>query len=466
MADCDLKQVESVLSKLEGWYTTWYTYNHKGSFGVGGLIATFWNSSWYASIPHILNVVGVIRGLCYRANDREGDQALRRAGNLVEFLLRCQDPTTGLFTAGWGDIPYKKTGLIHQTMAVASLWDYFKVSGENEVREAAEKAESALRCCISWNVINQVLRYVDTVDSKAEALGGLLEVDKKRAMLLGRSIIELQFKTGDTKGAFPQSLAGEDVIAPYQGKCLMPLIKMWWLSGDDVYMDAALLLAKFIEEKLLVEVGNGYLLGGFFLPKGASLSFWRKLYNLRRLLPFTERPIRVRRKSAITNWYYSKYPIWIARSADTALGYYMLWEATQVEKWLNISMDITRAIISYQTPVGGIRNTLGFFGYITKDERPVWQDVAPITRWNAYVIQLLHYLLRGRAVRQPKFIKNERDEMPLANNLKYVEDRHSVSVNKDTGEIIWKIEKRKRWGRPRIPISHWDEGNCQREKLI
>jgi len=466
MKKIEYKVLEKSLQRLEGWYSTWFTNNDNGRSGVGGLIATLWGSSWYACIPHILNTVGVIRGLCYRANDENGEHAVNRASNLIEFLLRCQDPTTGTFLAGWGDIPFKKTGLIHQTFAVTTLLSFFKVTQNAEVRECAERATKILDKCDSWNVINQVLRHLETIILMCESLE--LPKDNKHKKYLekkGKWILSLQFKDGEMKGAFPQALSGETVFSCYQGKCLIPLVNLGTFLSDDAYIDSAIRLGKFIKQKLLNRTDQGLLLNYCFEPSGDNLKLWRKLYKLRRLLPFSEKWLRKGRISAIHTWRFSEYPVWIARSADTALGFYKLYEVTNDSQWLEISLNITNAILLYQTPIGGIRNTLGFFG-IYENENLVWQDVAPITRWNAYVIELLHYLLKGRKVLMPiRPSEDIIDRVNLKDNQIYEETVSTVSLKDNNNRILWTVNKKFRWGRPRIPYMKWDEGDCQRGNL-
>jgi len=466
MKRIEYEKLEKSLQRLEGWYSTWFTNNDNGRSGVGGLIATLWGSSWYACIPHIMNIVGVIRGLCYRANDKNGEHAVNRASNLIEFLLRCQDPTTGIFSAGWGDIPFKKTGLIHQTSAVAALWSFFKVTQDPEVRECAEKATKRLDKCDSWNVINQVLRHLETIILMCESLD-LSKNNRYKKYLeeKGKWILSLQFKDREIKGAFPQALSGETVFSCYQGKCLKPLISLGTFLGDDAYIDSAIRLGEFIKQKLLVRTDQGLLLNYGFEPSGSNLKLWRKIYKLRRVLPFIEKWVKKARIRAIDTWQFSQYPMWIARSADTALGFYKLYEVTNDSQWLGISLDMINAILSYQTPLGGIRNTLGFWG-IYENDNLVWQDVAPITRWNAYVIELLHYLLKGRKVLMPiRPSEDLKDRVRLMGNQIYEETVLRVSLRDSNNRILWTVNKKSRWGRPRIPYMKWDEGDCKRGNL-
>lgn len=467
MQQLEYEVLEKSLSRLEGWYSTWFTNNDDGKSGVGGLIATLWGSSWYACVPHILNVVGTIRGLCYRFDDENGDRALNRAAKLIEFLLKCQDPTTGFFTAGWGDIPYKKTGLIHQTFAIAALWSFFKVTQDTEVRKCAERATKILDKCISWNVINQVLRNLETIIIMCESLD--LSKNNEHKKYLGKKgkwILSLQFKDGEMKGAFPQALSDETVFSCYQGKCLIPLVSLGTFLSDDTYIDSAIRLGKFIKQKLLIRTDQGLLLNYGFEPSGNNLKLWRKLYKMRRLFAFTEKWLRKGRLSAIDTWRFSKYPVWIARSADTALGFYKLYEVTNDSEWYNISLNIIKAILAHQTPLGGIRDTQGFFGKF-ENNNLVWQDVAPITRWNAYVIQLLHYLLRGKKVCAPIMpSENSVDKVLLSNNQIYEETTSTVSLKDGNNRILWTVNKSSRWGRPRIPYMEWDEGDCQRGMLF
>lgn len=452
--------LEEVLGKLEGWYESWHIRNSDGSEGVGGLVATLWNSSWYTCLPHVLNVTAVVRGLCHRAGDKSGQTTMQRAAALVKFLMNSQDPVSGYFVPAWGDIPYRSTGLIHQTMAAAALWDFYGVAGDEDVKQAATKAYKVLDKCAGWNVVNQVLRHLETTILMLQVLDESDDEKSRRYLQdTGKRILSLQFHEGKMKGAYPQGWACDNIYSCYQGKCLSPLINIGQFLGQEIYIASAIELADFIERELLVETEFGPLLGYGFNPAGVHTRKWQKAYKLRKVFSFTEKILRHQRILSIDDWQYYKYPVWVARSADTAFGLFLLYEATEDKRWLSLAVRMTHAIVAFQTPLGGIRNTMGFFG---GEKNTVWQDIASVTRWNAYVIHLFHYLLKGRKVKGPcKPASDSLDEVILKDGKIYVETMSEVFLKDHQNTLFWKVRKGHHWGRPRIPYKDWDEGACQ-----
>jgi len=461
------KKFQEALRKLEGWYDTWHVnYSHNVK-GVGGLVATLWNSSWYACMPHVLNVSPVIRGLCWRAHDSNGGFALERAIPLVRFLISVQDPQSGHFIPAWGDIPYKSTGMIHQTMATAALWEYYGVSRDEEALSAAQRSTDAIHNCCDSNVINQLLRHMETLILRLNVLGR--PDDKKEVdyiKRIGSDVLSVQFADKQIKGSFPQSYSCDGIYGCYQAKCLSSLISIGNFLSDERYIESAIRLAEFIESRMLFETEQGSLITYGFDPTGPNFKKWQVLYKVRRIVPFAEESVRKRRVSSINDWQLYHKPVWIARSADAAHGFLLLYELTNDDRWYAVAIKIINAILYFQTPMGGIRNTIGFFGD-GKINDAVWQDAAPITRWNAYVIQLLHFLLRGSRVEAPAKLSNGlKDEIKLKDGNTYKETALEVSMENKKGGILWKIKKGYRWASPRIQYEKWDEGSKMSDRTV
>ncbi len=120
---------------------------------------------------------------------------------------------------------------------------------------------------------------------------------------------------------------------------------------------------------------------------------------------------------------------------------------------------MTREVLRYQSPLGGLRNTLGFFGDDPEAGGLVWQDVAPIPRWNSYAVQFLHELAKGTPILNPVAPSEDAcDEMILADNLRLTETPKELRLTDAHDTVVWRIGKGYRWGRPFRPLSQWSEG--------
>lgn len=217
--------MNTALALLEGWYLSWAVRGESEGMGIGGPTATLWGSTARACLPHLLNHAAVIRGLCLRAGDPGGDRAIARAEPLVRFILGCQDPDSGLFTAGWGDVPYCNTGLIHQALTTTALWEYYSVTRDEQVKKTAQKAWQAIIASpyLSWTVVNQVLRATETLIARLKAVGQEPTVGEKQFLQRwGKWALSLQLKRKDAFGAFPQGLADDNIWSFYQGKLIHP----------------------------------------------------------------------------------------------------------------------------------------------------------------------------------------------------------------------------------------------------
>jgi len=451
------------LSRLEGWLSTYYCYPGDGRGGIGGPIATYWASSAYTAGPQIMNVYGVVRGLCCRAGDVGGEAALRRAASLVDYLLQIQDSSTGLFICSGGETPFTPPGLIHQASAVAALWHYAIITGEPEVIAAANRGWQA---CVtqrslqsSWIVINQALRACTAAILGMQA-DAITEVEARAIVTRVVTIAaDMQYKDEAVAGAIPQSKADDSIIMPYQGKCLEPLVQVFLSFGDERALQTAIRLADFVVAH--GEPGTG-LVRGALLPEGKLLAQGRCAYRLRLVAPFAERPLRSLRQRMIKAWRAVHWPIWIARSADTARGLWKLARVTGNDVYLRTAHSMLDAMLACQTLLGGIRNSRGFFGTDPAQDGPSWQDVAPIPRWNAYLVHWLHELLQGTSVRDPELpAEDARDEVALAEDATLVETKSSLTLLRPDSSVAWSLRKGHRWGWPFRQVQEWDEGSCQ-----
>jgi|GEM_PF-2551429 len=452
----------SIVARVEGWLATYMLPPFDGSNGIGGPIATYWASSPYMAGPYVMNSYGVIRGLCSRAGDENAEEARARAEKLALYYLRSQDPTTGLFVCSWGETPFVRLGLVQQASVVAALWDLHRVWPNKELAEAAEKG---WRACLQhpatrngWTVHNQALRACEALILKIWARGDARPLPDERALLqrIGQQVVKAQWPDSSAvAGALSQSLSDDRVIMPYQGKCLTPLVMLAEILEDSLYLEVALRLARFI----LSAMAHSRLLPGEYIPQGRGVKQTRRFYSLRHILPKVEPWLRQYRRQNISGWRFNPWPKWIARGLDTARGLYHLGRAVGEELYTQAAIEMVREVLRYQSPLGGLRNTLGFFG-----EDPevlgglVWQDVVPIPRWNSYAVQFLHELAVGTRVLPPAQLNQDsRDEVELVGGKVLVETIKELCLLGPDGREIWRLNKGKRWARPFRLVSEWDE---------
>ncbi len=416
--------------------------------------------------PYVMNSYGMIRGLCARAGDENAGDSRRRAENLALYYLRCQDRTTGKFECCWGETPFSGNGLIQQASAVAALWDLHRIWPQAELAGAARQCWQ--NCLTSpsmrfhWTVHNQALRACEALILGIRARGDSRPDPAEKALLqmVGRRVSEAQWgNETPVAGAISQSLSHDDFIMPYQGKCLNPLVMLAELLEAPVYLEVAQRLADFILQNLTAG-GEGPLLSGQYVAQGPGLRRGRRLYRARHLWSGLEPVLRRYRRQQITHWQFGTRPRWIARGLDTARGLDHLGKALGEERYREAAEAMVQEALHYQTPLGGLRNTLGFFGEDPQEgEGRVWQDAAAIPRWNSYAVQFLHELASGTPVIPPILPgQNEWDEVPLKNNLTLRETGEELSLTDREAKVVWTLRKGQRWGRPFRPVSRWDEG--------
>ena len=260
-------------------------------------------------------------------------------------------------------------------------------------------------------------------------------------------------------GAIPQSLSDDDLIMPYQGKCLNPLVMIAKCLGESVYLDMAKRLADFILANMEFDQG-GRLLRGKYEGHGSRVAKGRRLYRFRRLFPFLEPHLRRHRQRQIGHWRLNPWPEWLARGVDTARGLHHLGQALGEERYTRAALAMTNEVLRHQNPLGGLRNTVGFFG----DDPEVigglvWQDAVAIPRWNSYTVQFLHELAAGTPVLQPiEPAPDARDQVNLADNQRLIETTEQLRLIDAQGRAVWRIRKGYRWGRPFLPLYRWSEG--------
>lgn len=454
------------LARLEGWIYTYALPPFDGSGGIGGPIATYWASSPYMAGPYIMNAYGLIRGLCRRAGDDHAGEARIRAERLGLYYLKSQDPTTGFVVCCWGEEPFRGNGLVQQASAAAALWD---LHGTWPNREVADAAQRCWQFCLTspamradWTAHNMALRSCEALIIGIQARGDSQPQATEKALLqrIGRQVVEAQWgKTSPVAGAIPQSRSDDGLIMPYQGKCINSLVMLAKCLGEPVYLDVARRLADFILTNIDFDHG-GRLLRGKYEGQGSRVANGRRLYRFRHLFPFLEPHLRRHRQRQIGHWRLNPWPHWLARGLDTARGLYHLGQVLGEERYTRAALKMTREVLGSQSPLGGLRNTMGFFG----DDPEVmggwvWQDVAAIPRWNAYAVQFLHELAAGTSILQPIRPENDtRDEVVLADNQRLVETTGELRLMGADNQTVWWLQKGHRWGRPFRLISQWSEG--------
>jgi len=463
----NISSLNKVVASIEGWMATYFHPPFDGSGGIGGPIATYWASSPYMVGPYVMNSYGLIRGLCARAQDDNAGEARKRAEQLALYYLRSQDPTSGFVVCCWGEDPFAGNGLVQQASVVAALWDLHRTWPNREVARAAEKCWQS---CLTnpsmradWTTHNMALRACEALILGIQARRDRKPSPQEKVILqrVGRQVAKAQWgETSPMAGAIPQSLSDDDLIMPYQGKCLYPLLALAKFLQNPIYLDMARRLAEFIGQNMRIAGEDGPLLCGKYRGEGEGLNKARRLYRFRRVLPFLEPKLRRRRQGKIARWSLNPWPQWLARGLDTARGFYHLGQALEEPRYVSLALAMVQKALQFQTPLGGLRNTLGFFG-----EDPesigglVWQDAVAVPRWNSYAVQFLHELAAGTPVLEPiRPPQDLKDVVALANNKRLVENVDELCLVDGQGKVSWRIHKGYRWGRPFRPIFQWNEG--------
>lgn len=459
--------MNKIVARIEGWMGTYFLPPSDGTGGIGGPIATYWTSSPYMAGPYVMNSYGMIRGLCARAMDDNASAARLRAEQLALYYLRSQDPTSGFVACCWGEEPFRGNGLVQQASVVAALWDLHHTWPHIEVARAAQQCWK--NCVINpsmradWTSYNMALRACEALMLGIQARGDTKPTHKERAMLhrVGRQVADAQWQDPTpVAGAIPQSLSNDDLILPYQGKCLYPLIMLAKFLEEPSYLEMARRLADFIIRNMDIAGDEGPLLCGKYFGTGNNLAKARRLYRFRRLFPFLEPNLRRLRQRKIDRWQLNPFPRWVARSLDTARGLYHLGQTLGEQHYSSLALAMVQKAVQFQTPLGGLRNTMGFFGEHPDDIGGlVWQDAAANPRWNSYAILFLHELAAGTPILEPiKPDADSRDSVALSGKEMLVETLTDLSVVNEHGEVVWRLHKGHRWGRPFRPISQWNEG--------
>jgi hypothetical protein len=247
---------------------------------------------------------------------------------------------------------------------------------------------------------------------------------------------------------------------PYQGKCLNPLIMLAKFLDEPIYLDIARRLADFIGRNMDTTGVDGPWLCGKYAGEGDDLAKARGLYRFRRLFPFLEPNLRRLRQQKIERWQLNPWPRWVARGLDTARGLFHLGQTLGEPHYRNLALAMVQKALKFQTPLGGLRNTVGFFGESPHDIGGlVWQDAAAMPRWNSYAVQFMHELAVGTPVLQPvRLSEDSQDMVALAGNETLTETVHELRMVDGHGEVVWRLHKGHRWGRPFRPMSQWNEG--------
>jgi len=374
---CESKMMSSELVRrvalLEKWLSSWK--NSKG--GYGGLVATFWESS-FICYPHVSHQSGMINGyitLYQKTHDKEWLNKAKDAANfLIQNKVSRNDKTEFLYA--FGDTPSKGTGLIHQVTPCIALfrlskilkdsndltWKLYFQNAKQVIDEYVIKKlwnGSFLDCSFKHN------NYVHNQSMKAcEALMFLNGKKYEKIMKsCGDLITAHQIRKPEMLyGAIPQARRDSRVISVYNGKCIGGLISLYERFQDEKYLEVAIDLARFLKKNE---------------QNGAIYSH----YEPRRIIGFSS----FTRAHAFT-WKLKKYPLWIARISETIRN---ILELKRFGFSINVSPNI-HYILKHQRENGSFQNTIGFKG---DPNRLFWEDVAGIVRWNVCTFELLTYLL-------------------------------------------------------------------------
>lgn len=449
---------------IERWLKTYALPPFDGSGGIGGPVATFWASSPYYVGPYVMNIYGIITGYCKRKNDDNFEKIHFMLQKFGEFYIKIQDPTTGMFISSWGEDPFIPAGLIQQSSVIIALYNLYITTSSPEFLQSADLG---LKACLEnpflkklRSVSNQALRFCEALLLNEKIYGHNKYKSLVRKIINQIKKIQL-VKPDFLKGAIPQSIFNPQIILPYQGKCLYPLVKIWEAYNSEDALDISINLGNFILKTLeiIYEKTGHYFIGGVYIPQRRYDKLIDCFLKIRKIIPSLSVQLHNIKVLTIKDWIFNIYPLWIARSADTARGLYWLGKATQEKKYIVSAFRLLNEILKFRSPLGGIRNTIGFYGFLPKQSIAfVWQDLLPIPRWNNYVIQFLHELAVGKPIVILEDLNEDlKDEFYTINNEKIIEDKFSVRCIDNTHNTKWIIKKGKRWGLPFREVKDWDE---------
>lgn len=424
------------LKKLITYLKTWQ--NDNGLFG--GMIATWWSSTFETAVPHPMNQFPVIQGYISLYKAWRRSELIEEAIRIGDGLLRSirQD---GMIENCWGDIPGKGTGTVIFAGPALALAELACITGYKRYLIGSNILLQTIETRWSLNginkdgVANQGLKWAEALIaySKASSEVKLLQHAKK----LGYEALRQQIQKGLERGGIHQSRTDDRLITVYQGKCLAPLIRLFEETNEEYFLYAASILAQYINKQIINE--------GIFLnyrsPEGL-------LYKTIRTIPrktdwrLFRRRIPTYRiwRDIKTQWMTIDYPSFIARSADSIRGFWLL--AKHLPEYRHVAEQLTLKLISYQLCNGGFPNTIGFCG---SKRIKLWQDVCAPTRWNAYVFLLLCTIL-SESCTDTNIFQSEFDEkyycenVGLSGDTIYTETSSNVTLS-ISGRIIANILK-------------------------
>lgn len=382
----DSSSVAQALGRLLAYLCTWQ--NDNGLFG--GMIATWWSSTVETAEPHPMNQFPMILGFLelHRGNIKGGDW-LSEACKVGDGLVGMIEPD-GMLKNCWGDIPGKSTGTVIFACPALALSELYKSSQNEKYLQGSKILLDTIERKWSWDrrnidgVANQALKWCEAMLSYGEATGKQDYIE--HALWLGNEVLEQQVMCGRGKGAFYQSRVDDRLISVYQGKCLTPLLAIYEHSKKKIFLDASVLLGKYL---IGHELEKGIFIN-YLEPSGAVYKIlWQILCRFDYRIFRRRVPTFRLWRHLIKGWTKIDYPSFIARSADSIRG---LWLLSKYDSYFREHVEnLTKKILGFQLPHGGFPNTIGFDG---STSYCLWQDICCPTRWNAYVFFLLATIIR------------------------------------------------------------------------
>ena len=431
--------VRQALANLAAYLHSWET-----SEGLAGVIATWWSSTVDTAEPHPMNQAPTIQALV-RLHERGvgGDwDWLSWAQAEGDALIR-QIEDNGLLRNGWGDIPGRPRSPVIGFAAAGALYVLSGACQKEHYLDAADRilmgyeAQSARGDTLSHGVANQAARWAMTRLQRYLLVGEKQDLNK--ALRVGFAILPELITDGDFRGGMYQGRNSDILISVYVGKCLYPLLSLYQVSGESAFLDAARLIATYMNKARTKKEG---LFVSAAEPQGAFYKAIQKMAAIDRRFLKGGLKLHKWRRQMISDWKVSEYPMFVARAADSIRGLAALNTFDEATKPL--TAELIQTLLSYQQPHGGFPNTIGYLG---SNESVAWQDVVAPTRWNSYVFQLLADLAvssQGLNLPSPKVtwpvvhaVGSERDQQ-----LVETEDKLSLLLaGAKPANIKWKINK-------------------------
>lgn len=440
----DSSSVAQALGRLLGYLRTWQ--NKEGLFG--GMIATWWSSTVETAVPHPMNQFPIIQGfLELHRGSVGGVDWLKEACRVGDGLVGSIEPD-GMLKNCWGDIPGKSTGTVIFAGPALALAELYKDSNNEVYRDGAKTLLNTIEqrwSCRGLNtdgVVNQGFKWCEAMLAYGQVSGQKEYID--HAVWLGRKILDQQIDKGPMSGAFYQSRTDDRLISVYQGKCLLPLVRLYEESNDRGFLEAAIKLGRYVCRQ---QVDKGIFVNYFEPCGGLYRLMWHAFCRLDYRIFRRQVPVYRLWRPFIKSWSCINYPSFIARAADSILG---LWLLSKYEsEFRDRVISLVEKLIRFQLPHGGFPNTVGYCG----DKNQVdWQDVCCPTRWNAYVFLLLGCLakdvLQHEEIDEKQFPKSGFEERTGEGNSElfkecvdrvelYHEDKIVARIAKPSGENIF-----------------------------